>query len=386
MLKGETVAERLASCSNRPAGFDYMRLFLALAVVCSHTTNVTYGMIATEAAWRSAWRPLLAIILPLFFCLSGFLVAGSLERCKTLVSFLGLRLLRLVPALAVDTALAALVIGPVFTALSLCGYFADPLLHSYFLNILGDPHFFLPEVFNQNPLIGVVNGQLWTLPWELLCYASLAGLAFFGITRNRWAVLACVVVVTLAYAAWFGVYLRTPHPVSAAKGTMIESFLFGVVAYMFRDRIVLNGKLCLLCAIIMMAALWNVMGDYFIVLPVTYVTVYLGLLNPRRLKIVESGDYSYGIFLYGFPIQQATVAIIGPEPWWRALAIALPIIIGLAVFSWWCIEKPALKLRPYLYALENQLVIWSHAIPFGSFFMKPPVGPRLRRSPAREQA
>jgi peptidoglycan/LPS O-acetylase OafA/YrhL len=52
-------------------------------------------------------------------------------------------------------------------------------------------------------------------------------------------------------------------------------------------------------------------GDYLIAFPVAYMTIYLGLLNPGRQKLLLSGDYSYGIFLYGYPIQQA-VAAFGP--------------------------------------------------------------------------
>ena len=382
-MKRETVADRLATCSNRPAGFDYMRLVLATAVVCSHATNVSYGADTTLRVWESWWRPLLAIILPLFFCLSGFLVAGSLERCKTLISFLGLRVIRLMPALAVDTLLAAFVIGPVFTALPIGEYLRSPMLHAYFLNIVGDVHFYLPGVFGHNPFPYLVNGQLWTLPWELFCYLSLTALAFFGLTRNRWAALACVAVLMLAYAGWFGIHLRTPHPTSVAKGTLIECFLAGVLAYMFRDRIVLDRVLFALSAVVATVLLWHPMGDYFVVLPVTYMTVYAGLLNPRRIALVRSGDYSYGIFLYGFPIQQGIVAVLGPVAWYVALGLSLPIIFALAAASWWFVEKPALRLRGALNRFEAAVLRVSHLIPFGWFMMKPPVGPKLRRPPAR---
>lgn len=77
----------------------------------------------------------------MFFALSGFLVIGSLERSKTLVTFLGLRAFRIVPTLKVDVVLAALIIGPIVTTLDFKEYFTEIGFRSYFLNILGDIQF-----------------------------------------------------------------------------------------------------------------------------------------------------------------------------------------------------------------------------------------------------
>jgi hypothetical protein len=40
------------------------------------------------------------------------------------------------------------------------------------------------------------------------------------------------------------------------------------------------------------------------ILTITYVTVYLGLINFKRFSFVKGADYSYGIYLYGFAVQQ----------------------------------------------------------------------------------
>ena len=71
----------------------------------------------------------------------------------------------------------ALILGTLLTTLPLGEYFAHPMLHSYFLNIIGDIHYFLPGVFDQNPSHRV-NGQLWTIPFELECYIVLAAVAY----------------------------------------------------------------------------------------------------------------------------------------------------------------------------------------------------------------
>ena len=106
-------------------GFDYLRIGLALAVLVWHSFILSAGSGALyRAAWGGSFRFLLAIILPMFFALSGFLVAGSLERTRV-PQFVVLRALRLVPALAVEVTLSALILGAVFTTLPLGQYFTE---------------------------------------------------------------------------------------------------------------------------------------------------------------------------------------------------------------------------------------------------------------------
>jgi hypothetical protein len=95
LLVNYTLATRLTETKNRPSGFDYMRLILALGVIWSHSRLLTndWGNISPFFAHISA--PFIAFLLPMFFALSGFLVAGSLERSNTLVTFLGLRVFRI---------------------------------------------------------------------------------------------------------------------------------------------------------------------------------------------------------------------------------------------------------------------------------------------------
>ena len=97
----------------------------------------------------------------MFFALSGFLVAGSMERTPKLSQFLTLRIIRLVPALAVEVLLCALILGPLVTNKPLWDYFAAPEFWAYFRNIVGDVHFTLPGVFEDNKLPRIVNASLW---------------------------------------------------------------------------------------------------------------------------------------------------------------------------------------------------------------------------------
>lgn len=386
-----TVAERLAATNNRPSGFDYMRLLLATAVIAQHSHALSYGGDAVDELFLSPARPVIAVILPLFFALSGFLVAGSLERSATLINFLGLRVLRIVPALAVEITLSALILGPLFTITLPGTYFTDPAFASYFLNIVGDIHYYLPGVFLNNPVPEVVNGQLWTIPVELYCYIALAGIAFVGLAAKKRVLLTFIV---LAEVLFISVKMDTSLPVTpAVRGyVLLLCFLAGVALFSWRDKLPWSPALFAVCAAVSVALLLIPGADAFVAFPIAYMAVYLGFLNPPRSSILLKGDYSYGLYLYGYPIQQA-VASFGPlNEWYWNFSIAMALAGFIAVGSWWCVEKPALNLRRFLprieaVALRNPLIAWhSRLMCQGIEVLWRPIA-ALRRAPilTREQ-
>ena len=348
-----TLSQRLDATRQRPSGFDYMRILLALGVICWHTVITSYGGNAQTRLENSFWWEPFGLILPMFFALSGFLVAGSLERCKTLFMFLGLRTIRILPALAVETAISALLIGPLFTAGSEKAYFSAPDFHRYFLNILGDIHYHLPGVFTSNPN-DAVNGQLWTVPYELTCYIVIAGLALAGAVKDRRKLLAALAIFYLFEIA--NTFIHPRHFNGLASGwSLVMMFLAGITLYRYRGTVLWNRKFLLVSLVFGLALIAIPNGDRFEALPLAYLTVYLGLLNPPRLRWLLSGDYSYGLFLYGFPIQQACVALgFARGNWYLNLAAAIPVGFAVAVTSWWLIEKPALKSRTLLKRIEAE--------------------------------
>lgn len=346
-----SLADQLALSRNRPAGFDYMRIALAVSIICLHGLNVTLGL-GRALEILGSFRIGIAMILALFFALSGFLVTASLQRCKSLISFLGLRVLRIGPALAVETTLSAVMIGSVFTELPLAQYVADPTFHAYFLNMVGDIHYELPGVFLHNPLPDVVNAQLWTVPYELWCYVILALLAVTTICFNRVAYLVFLVIVQVGLAS-YDVYRWEEVPIQLRPHLLVFCFLAGVGFYLWRDKVPFNRTACLVALLLCAAGMATGRGDALAPVPAAYVACYLGLMNPRRSWIVSSGDYSYGLYLYGFVIQQC-VAAFGPpvQHWYLNILISLPLAFGVAVASWHFVEKHALGLRGHVETFE----------------------------------
>lgn len=361
-----TIGSRLRDTDNRPSGFDYMRIILALSVILQHTVNASYGGKAAFDFFHTPARAVFAAILPMFFSLSGFLIASSLERSKTIISFICLRILRIVPALAVEVFLSALVLGPVLTTLPLHDYFADSKFRSYFLNILGDIHYDLPGMFLSNPVPNTVNGQLWTVPFELYCYATLTVLALVGLVRRRGLFLLALIATQTGLVVYILLNHIPYYPVVRGP-LLILCFLCGLAIYLFRDSIIWNRNL-FFAALALTAGLLLIppRGDFVVCMPVAYVTVYLGLCNPRKWSLIATGDYSYGAYLYGFPLQQ-TFASLGEwtHHWYLNFIAAVPCALGVAVCSWHFIEKPALRLRRYIVWLEENLT-FKRSSPGGS--------------------
>jgi peptidoglycan/LPS O-acetylase OafA/YrhL len=285
----------------------------------------------------------------MFFALSGFLVAMSLERSKSIVEFFYLRALRIMPALTLEVALSALVLGPLLTTLTLGAYFHNHLFFSYLDNIVGWIHFHLPGVFVHNPYPGVVNGSLWTVPFELECYLLLGVFAVLGLSRHR---VLCLMAFFVVCAM---VFIRSapvagPVQLMAISGkTLVLFFLAGFVLNQWRDVVAYSWKLAVAAFVLSVVLMNNKTLLYLTPLPIAYMTVYLGLMRPKKIPVVMAGDYSYGVYLYAFPIQQTVAATIS-HVWYIQMPVALVLIGLFAAFSWHCVEKP---LQGYKRAFRN---------------------------------
>lgn len=351
-----SIYEAMAERPDNPSGFDYLRITLAVSIIAAHATVCSEGH-AGEAILKSNSALLTPImfILPVFFALSGFLVAGSLER-NTLPAFLTLRVMRIFPALAVEVALSALIIGPLVTTLPLRDYFNDPLFLRYFLNVTGNIHYILPGVFGGLPLPDFVNAQLWTVPFELDCYIAISIVALGGLV-SRPRLFAAVTVVLIFLITAFRGNVGPVADMERLPGLLLVlSFLCGAALYLLRKSVPLTTSLCSISLVLGWMCLQRTSTIYFASIPLAYITVFLGIKNPPRTWLVKHADYSYGVYLYGFPIQQL-VSYAFPQHRFALFnfAVALPIAAGCAAISWHCIEKPILSRKSVAVDAINRL-------------------------------
>lgn len=348
----ETIGQAFDRAGGRSSGFDYLRLGLASAVLFWHSFRVTDVSIGYES-W---WGPLVRLILPMFFALSGFLVAGSLLRVRSMREFLILRTLRIMPALWVVVAVSVLGIGLAFTTLPAGDYLAHPQTRDYFWNLVARTRYLLPGVFRDNP-VEVINASLWTIRYEIQAYILIVVLWIVGAIKRPRLLLPLVLVGQLLAPAIdliSTVPVREAGPVSGY--TLIVSFTFGTVLFVCRDLVPARNSWGIASGVLALALLSTHASGYFAGPAAAYFTVWLGLKNPQRNFVVASADISYGIYLWAYPIQQAVVQLFpGARIWWANAAISFAITVVIATLSWHFVEKPVLDGRKRVIAWSDRL-------------------------------
>ena len=351
-LKVVTIEDRLKAVEGIGPGFDHLRILLSLSIFLWHSFSISYGQSYAETLPVLPVPVLLATLLPMFFGLSGFLVMGSALRTRDLQTFVTFRVLRILPALFTEIMISALVLGPLLTVTPLKRYFSDPRFFEYFGSLIGRVRFVLPGLFSHNPAPEYVNFALWTVGPEILCYVLMSVLLLTGLFASRRGML----FVTVGYLALMGLAGAT-FPVGPIVDVLpskilVLAFLAGNLFFVFRDRIPYSHRLSTLsfAAAVGLIYVTLVTGREvwsYVALPgLLYPIVTLGLADLPRMPFFHRGDYSYGIYIYGFPIQQS-VAHFFPEHrvWYINLILAFPVTLLFAIGSWHLVEKPILGVR-----------------------------------------
>ena len=336
---GNFLAAHLGSRRN---SLDLLRLFAASLVILGHSHAIVGSGVDPMAAWNgSVYSGLFA--LHLFFFISGLLVTNSFLHQPDIVRWLFSRALRILPALFMCLALTVFVLGPLITTLPVKRYLTDPQSWDYFLgnSLLLRTRFFLPGVFAGN-LDKAVNGPLWSLYLEVRLYLLAAVLLWiFRGRRREWltAALGAIAIVGLIAPRWLLVFGETENNM-ACSGL----FLLGALCALWSDKVLISH---VWLAVLFLAAnkyVWTAAFAPLFFFFTCYFVLCFGF--SRFLSAIHlPGDYSYGLYIYGWPVQQIMAQLF---PRWSPslnAASSLLCALGLAALSWHLIEKPSLAQK-----------------------------------------
>lgn len=341
---------------NTPAhtnNFDFLRFLFASFVIFSHSYALLYGDIMRDPLYKAVGRVFSEIGVCGFFTISGFLIHQSLQRSRSLLSFSGKRLLRVMPGLIVAVLFTTFLLGPAVSSLSPIQYFSQAGTWKYACSniILLPGSEELPGVFDRNPETAA-NGSLWTLRYELLLYALLGTLFLASLARKK-------VIVPVLLALLLGLFFSLRYQLFVLPGAthkflyyfaILGSYFFsGTLLSLFADWI--NRKKTILLFIttgIFIFALFffvreiEVLGILaFAVMVITFGLHYFPVLNFSRY----TGDISYGTYIYAYPLQQALIVWLHPQ---NAVALMIPsfLISWLAgLLSWHLVEKRFIRKK-----------------------------------------
>ena len=334
-MRSATLADAWASGRNN---FNLIRLFAAWLVIYGHAWAITGSAGGDLVTWLTQFKFAGGVAVDVFFFISGFLIAASLERNDTR-SYLASRALRILPALVVCVSLSVFVLGPLLTTSA--DYWRDPRTWDYLWanGSLWSSRYDLPGVFEASPQ-HAVNGSLWTLPIEARLYLALLVASLSGLlTPRRYTPLwALALAGAYAFAA-----LRHPLPEWLSNQMWCAAFFItGTLCWLQRTRI----RLGLLPLLALLAGAAMARGTQWFHLPYFAIACYgtLWLAFVPTLPRIREHDLSYGLYLYGWPSAQLVQQFSPGGPFHNTLWATL-LAGALATASWFLVERPALRLK-----------------------------------------
>lgn len=335
--------------ANRTNHFNFLRLIFASLVILSHTFELIDGNRDRELLTRLFGSISFAeVAVDGFFLLSGYLIVKSWDSAPHILPFMSKRILRIYPGFIVASLICALVVGPLGAEPVAYFFQLDPSRVVYGILRLWGP--LVPPVFAGQPHPSV-NGAMWTIPFEFACYLSVLVLGLSHLVKHRegWLVItagifAAVICQKLGFQpSLFGYSFNLEHPL-----LRLGSFFYtGGSYYLLRDRISFRPRVAQVFGVVVFIAMFNsasaepvlaVLGGYMLF---HFAFSPIALLRPFQTL----PDVSYGLYLYGWPIQKLLIWHFPGLSAWSVFILALVGGILAGLVSWHLVEKPFLKLK-----------------------------------------
>ena len=340
--------------ASRDNNFAVLRLCAALMVISGHMGYIVGGSVPTLFG-----RSIQSLGVYILFLIGGYLITKSWMSDPHPLRYAIKRFMRIWPPLAVFVLFAAFVAGPILSTLPVKEYFSNAGFITYLRNLAFYIIYALPGVFTNLPYPNAVNGSLWTLPVEVLMYIVVPILLTVVRARKNTRlskaalVVSCVLVCILdccvyTYAPGLRLVVYGTDWISALH--IIPFYLIGVVCTIPELRKYLNLQVALVllfvCSCLNMSYVGMQIVLYFVM---PYIVFSLAFApKPAFTRLKGKAEISYGLYLYGFFVQQLVVAVaqkfgyqIGFMP---AFVISCVLTAVAAYASYYFVERPALAL------------------------------------------
>ncbi len=343
-----------------------VRLVLASAVIFDHAFPLGGWGTAPFLAMTKGQQSLGGLAVLGFLGISGYLVTKSAMGADVL-QFMWRRFLRIFPGFWGALLVGAFIVGPALwlaAGHNIVEYFGFGS-QSPWGYVYNNVTLVIGQYGIQNLLAGTtpfglagnggpINGSIWTLTYEWLCYLMIAGLLVAG-------VIARAKILIPAIAAFFFIMRVVNEVVPNGAGQIIPFFNdpwrlnFGFIFFIgaaiaaYSHRVPFDHRLGVISGLGSLALLRLGGFDEVGYVLFAYFVLYLAAALPRQVQwIGQKNDYSYGVYLYGW-ISQQVLAYLGVYRWGYVPFVLLSLMMagGCAWLSWHLIEKQALKLKSW---------------------------------------
>jgi peptidoglycan/LPS O-acetylase OafA/YrhL len=335
--------------SSRQNNFNFLRLFFASLVLLSHAPEIADGNRSRELLtlfFGSISFGELAV--DGFFLLSGYLIVKSWMSDPDAVSFMRKRIARIYPGFIVASIIGAMIVGPLGAVPS--EYFEKFKILSFLKGTV-----FLQSTITPPTFIGLstsaVNSSMWTIFFEFLCYLMVMGLGMVGVVKRRkvWLLVSFCVLVAFGLHRFGYLGLSGSMLLDLARNLMrlASVFFVGGCFYLYRERIKFLPALAVFAAVALFAGLfWAEAAEIFLAIFGGYLLFYIAHARlPMLRKFNDFPDISYGLYLYGWPVQMLLVWYRPNLSPWAVFPLSLAASAVLGLISWHAVEKPCLKLK-----------------------------------------
>lgn len=323
--------------------FDELRVFAAALVIFSHSWPIFGAQDQEPFVQMTGHMTGGQLAVAVFFIISGFLIYRSATYSQPL-RFLVARTLRIVPGATACALVTVLVLGPLATTLEVVDYFSRGQTWSYLKTAVPfSLQSGLPGVFEKLPYPNAVNGSLWTLPIELRLYIVCAILVY--VLRHRMFLFALLLILG-------ALFLFRAEILATAGGRSYWLVIFGwyffagSVLYELRNYVPINWIAAAIATGAIVATAGSDLFPYAIAIGLPYLVIWIAFAGTIERRSPELPDISYGLYIYGFPVQQLTaLVLLDTLPFYGLMIVSL-LVAGLAgTVSWYAIEKPTLDLK-----------------------------------------
>jgi peptidoglycan/LPS O-acetylase OafA/YrhL len=355
MMKARSLAEVFNPHHN---GLTFLRLALAIVVIFSHSYEI--GGYGIDPLKRLSSVTMGTVAGDSFFAISGFLITASFLNSSSVKSYLWKRCIRIFPGFWACLILVGLILCPTlfwlkYGTLSPLKNLIDNQFVEYVLKNFGlrMSKISIYTLFKEHPAQYMVNGSLWSLFPEFLCYLGVILAGWFGLfTKNRKTLILVLVSLLLLGLLREPLLQSTTGSVLYDKVSYIMQiirvatyFTSGALLFLYRSSIPFSPKLVFVSLAMLLLCLS--FGIYKFTAPffLPYAAIGTSILLPFY-QFGKYGNYSYGFYIYAYPIQQ-TIYFFNPHisNVFTFFALSLVLTLPLSWLSWHLIEQPCLKLK-----------------------------------------